>query len=227
MTDDAPVSGLGHNSGIPAEQVRDHLGIVFASYVPRRDEMIASAGRAKIDSNDAVGKAGDLRALISTFRARLEDRVDETIEPHVQAERLGKAMFQNWVTGLDKADRELAQAVEKFRADQRDAAKRQQDEQRAEEAARRAALAKPIEVPAPAPTPIALPAVRGDYGSRTGDRKVQNFEIKDVRKVDLRVLKHPKVAEAMQAACRDIYKIDKKITGVVVHEDMTTTVRKK
>ena len=71
-----------------------------------------------------------------------------------------------------------------------------------------------------------MPAARGDLGSRTGDRKRQIFTIADPRKLPLDVLNHEAVAKAIQQACRDVYRVKKKIKGVVITEDVGTSVRK-
>lgn len=224
---------MGHNSGIPADMVRDELGIALKGFEARKKELLESAGRMpKITDNDLVGKAGDLQALISRLIDSIGYRYDEIIEPYQTAIAAGRGMRDRFGEDLFAAKEKAKRDVDAFRADQRRIAKEEQDKQREAEAALRAkaAAAKPAEAPAPvAPTPatpIRLAPVVGDYGSRTGDRAKQIFTIADPRKLPLDILNHSAVMDAIQRACRDLYKVKKTIKGVVITTDATTTVRK-
>jgi hypothetical protein len=229
MTD---TRGIGDNSGQPAEIVRDQLAAMLAmphgigqSFEQRKAELIASAGRCAVTDNDSVGRAGDLQAMIVRLLDAVDQRVTEIAEPHALAVGAVRAGRERFAADLLTAQASVRALVDAFRDDQRKKAKEAADQQRADEAARRQALklAEPAD-PASAPA-VALPAVKGDFGSRTGDRKVKTYSWKDPRKVDLLVLNHAAVQEAMQRACRDLNKVQATIKGVTITEGAATTVR--
>jgi hypothetical protein len=218
-------AGLGHNSGTPAEMVQAELGEALLQFTKRRDDLVGSAGRVVITDNDQLGRASDLHSMIVVLLDRIDAARADAVEPHRQAQAAGMAVAEKFAADLFDAKRAVREAIDKFRADQREAAEKAQAEQAAAEAVLRAA--KKLAEKAPEPTqPIALPAVKGDYGSRTGDRKVKTYSWKDVRKVDLQVFKHPKVVEAMQAACRQLDQAGVTLKGVTIDNGYATTVRK-
>jgi len=226
--------GIGHNSGTPADMVMAELGEKLVEYHKRRTDLLGAVERCSVTDNDTIGKAGDLIAMIGRLVSVVEARAEEVFEPHVLAVNAGRAARDKWTAELSAGAWSVRAKIDAFRAEQRKKAREQQEEQ---EAIAAAALAKAreaeapaaIEPPAPAPTPAApikLRAVRGDLGSRVGDRDVSIFTIKDPRKVDIQVLNHPKVQEAMQAACRALDRAGVKIKGVIKETTLATTVRK-
>ena len=235
MRDDPnPRIAIGDNSGEPAEIVRDQVAAIFAAlnasgktFEERKAELIVSAGRAVITDNDSVGRAGDLQGMIARLLETVEHRVTEIVEPYRMAVVAARAQQDRFGADLVAANGKVRAAVDQFRSDQRAKAAAAAEQQRADEAARRAALALEAAPAAAEPTVIALPAVKGDFGSRTGDRKVKTFAWADPRKVDLKVLNHSAVKKAMEQACRDLAKVQDKIKGVIITEGAATTVRTK
>jgi hypothetical protein len=234
------MSGIGHNSGEPAEVVRDQMNAAIdtpqangRTLRQRRDDLIAAAGRVeKITDNDMVARAGDLQAMMSQLGERVEAREWDAVESFALGVKAGQSLRLTFIAPLEKARLEVRAKVEAFRTEQRDLAAQQQREQDEQQRAARAAKAAGGRAAAPAPSPpveeqrIALPAVRGDLGSRTGDRKVDVFTIADPRKLDMDILTSERVTAAIQQACKDLYRVKKKIKGVVVTQDFATTVRK-
>ena len=222
----------GHNSGaVPADVVRDQIDAMLDSFKPRREELLASEARAVISDNDAVGRAGDLSAMMKVLIDRIQSRRQEIEEPYDQAVNVARRATARVTDELIAARERLSGKVEAFRNDQREKAKKAQEEQRQrEQELRDAAAAQAPESTAPLPTPeqspIALPKVIGDMGSTTSDRKVKVFTIPDPKKVDREVLNHPKVIAAMQQVCRDLYKVRKTIRGVVITDDVKAQVRR-
>lgn len=226
-------AGIGHNSGDPIEMLRERIATGLTPLSARAKTLLDSCSRVSITDNDAVGRAGDLQAMLATVVERAQAVVEDEARDFHHGVAVSKRMFEEFAGPIDTARLKVRDQVSAFRQEQRAAAVKAQQEQRAAEKRLREAAAA-VEHPTDVtmvphqeePITVALPAVRGDYGSRTGDRRVKVFVIADPRKLDLKVLNHPKVAEAIQQACRDLSKIQSKIKGVVVHQDHATTVRK-
>ena len=224
--------GPGHNSGAqPHEIVSDEITVMLASFQRRTDELIASETRAKVENNDDVGRAGDLSAMMRVLIERIGSRRDEIEEPYSLAVNVARRRTGEAIDKIIAARERLTDKVDKFRNDQREKIRLAQQQQRdAEAKLREAAEAKTPGLiatpPEPESSPITLPKVIGDMGSTTSDRKVKIFTIADAKKVDTKVLNHPKVIEAIRSVCRDLAKVQPTIKGVVITEDFASTVRK-
>jgi hypothetical protein len=190
------------------------------SIAARIDELLASARRApeEIKDQEIAGKPvtgekiaggmGDLCKQARDVAARLETARDKHNRPLLNAQRALKARADGLISPLLAEIAKLRKRLDDHAAaeDQRrrDEERRAAEARRIAEEAAAAALteqgmedqiehvAPPAPVAAP-PTPIA----RGDYGSRVGTRTVYEHEIESVRKLPDRLLKHPKIIEAL------------------------------
>lgn len=238
---DQPAADVGHNSGVaPAELVADEITSVLLQYEERRNALVSAAAARKVTDNDSIGRAADTQTLIRTLRDAIWARAKEVAQPYSNAVETAKTRTQRFLVDLEQADADLAQKVEDCRADQRRRATLQREEQRRMEEALRPPVEEEVSPqidsgPAPRrradPLPpvegaVSLPAVRGDYGTRVGDRTVTTYVYKDPRKLPVEVLNAPAVAKAIQAALRAYAKLHPVIKHVTVETDMATTTRR-
>lgn len=232
---------VGHNSGVdPAELVADEIASVLLQYKDRRDALVSAAATRKVTDNDSIGRAADTQTLIRTLRDAIWARAKEVAQPYTNAVETAKTRTQRFVVDLEQADADLTQKVDDCRAEQRRRATLQREEQRRQEQALRPPVEEEVSPqidsgPAPRrradPLPpvegaVSLPAVRGDYGTRVGDRTVTTYVYKDPRKLPLDVLNAPAVAKAIQASLRTYAKLHPVIKHVTVETDMATTTRR-
>ncbi len=220
---------IGDNSTAvaPAEIIGDEIVRMLAGFDERRRTLLDSFGRIDLKDNEDVGKAGSLKGMIATLIERVVDRAQEIAEPHTQAVSVARRKTDSYLTDLMAAKAQIDAKVDAFRNEQRKKAAAAQQKQADEVAQMRAAAGKPVEPAQPVEAQkIALPKVVGDLGGTVSDRKKTEFQIPDPRKVAKEILEHPKVAEAMQAACRDLYRIKKTIKGVIIVDGVGTQIRK-
>jgi hypothetical protein len=173
-------------------------------------ELLASAGRApKCDSQTVAGQIGDLCKLAGDVTKRLDAAREKHNRPILTAQRNLKAKADGLIAPLTSAIAKLRDDLNRFTREEtarRDAERRAQEEEarrlREEQeriAAERAEAGQPaapqveIMVPRAEPEPIA----RGDYGARVGTQKAWFHEIESVRQLPDRILKNPRVIEAL------------------------------
>jgi hypothetical protein len=178
----------------------------------RIEELLASAGRApeKCESESVAGAMGDLCRQARDVGKRIEEIRERHNRPLLNAQRTLKGRADSVLAPLDEAIAKIRRRLDDWAAAE---ARRVAEEMRKEEEARRvaedaarAAIKEqgleeqiPEDQPifaTPAPKPAA-PIARGDLGSSVGGRKVWKHEIESVRQLPDRILKHPKVVEAL------------------------------
>lgn len=218
----------------------------------RIEELLASAGRAPAEIKDQeiggklikapqiVGMMGDLCKQSREVAARLEAARDRHNRPLLNAQRALKGKADGLITPLNDAIAKIRRMLDDFA---RAEAAREAEERRKEEEARRIAedaaraavaeaglaevLPEPM-APPPPPPAHAAPMGRGDYGARVGTQKFFRHEIESVRKLPDRLLKHPKVVEALdKLIASEIRAASGKceITGVRIWQDTKAAVR--
>jgi hypothetical protein len=217
---------LASNSSVPpSEIVADEIEAALAAFKERADALVKSAAEREVTDNDSIGRAADVRSMIQTLSDAVWMRAREIAEPHQRAVSTAKTRTERFLADLVGADQQLMQRIADCRHAQRQRAAAQAAEQRAREAELRAAAPEPVS-PQIDSAPVSLPAVRGDYGSRIGDRAVTTFTYADPTKLPLEVLNAPAVAKAIQAALRAYAKLNPNIPGVTANADLATSHRR-
>lgn len=223
---DELAAAAGHNSGItPAELVADEIESALTQFVDRAKALVKSAEARTVTDNDEIGKAADIRSMIKTLTDSIMVRAREVAAPHHQAVQTVKGRTERFLADLETADAALVQKISTCREDQRVKAQRQRDEQAAAEAALRPAHVEPVN-PQIDSAPVSLPAVKGDYGSRVGDRKLTTYAYADPRKLPRAVLDMPEVEKAIQSALRAYAKVHALPKTVTAIAGVTTTHRR-
>lgn len=218
---------LGHNAAIPAEAVGDQIDAAIGAFKARLDALVKDAGDRAVTDNDSIGRAADVRSMIRALNEAVDARGREIAEPHGRAVAVVRTRVERFLAPLVTADAALEQRISACRAAQRERARKQAQEQADREATLRvdAGVASPQIDMAP-PTAMPLPAVRGDYGSRVGDRTVTTYVYSDVRALPLDVLNAPDVAAVIQKVLRVYAKLHREIPGVEVTTGLKTSHRR-
>jgi hypothetical protein len=230
---------VGHNSGVePAEIAGDEINSVLTQFEARRDALVKAATDRTVTDNDEIGKAADIISMIRTLDETIWARAKEVAEPNSRAVETVKNRTARFVADLATSMSVLDQRIKDLRDVQRQRAQAQRDEQRQREAALRPdpepvnpqidsaprrRRAVPVEQPE---APVSLAPVKGDYGSRVGDRALTTYVYADARKLPKAVLDAPAVEKAIQTALRAYVKLHKMPKGVTANADLTTTHRR-
>jgi len=211
-------------------------------YHARISELLASTARVPTELNDELaGKVGD---LCKQVRA-IEQAVDGVRMKHnrqlLDAQRSLKGKSDGMLAPLLQALAPIRQRLDRFVADQarkaeearraaaEAARKAQEEEQRRRDEAAAAGRTEeahaPMPVIEPAPAPPA-PIMRGDLGSTVSARSVWHHEIESVRQLPDRLLKHPRVLEALdKVVAAEIRSGARDIKGVRIWEEKAAAVR--
>lgn len=168
------------------------------------EELVASAGRApRCDSDVIAGKIGDLCKQTSTVTKLVNDTREKYNRPLLTAQKTLKGKADGLLAPLIAAADRLRADLNRFTREEN---QRRAEEQRLrEEEARRAREALERENIAPeviadiveAPKVEKAPIARGDYGATVGTTTKWFHEIESVRQLPDRLLKHPKIIEAL------------------------------
>ena len=194
-------------------------------------ELLESAQKAPaIDSDTVAGKVGDLCKMASDVSKRIEAEREKHNRPLLNAQRSLKAKADGIYAPLAAEIARLRTGLNAFMAEQ---ARKADEERRAREAeARRQqeaarAAAQPDEpLPPIVAEKVDAPVARGDLGSRVGTRTVWKHEIESVRQVPDRLLKHPKVVEALSSVIgAEIRSGIREIKGVRIWSEREASVR--
>jgi hypothetical protein len=194
-------------------------------------ELLASAQRAPaIDSQAIAGKVGDLIKQTSDVSKRIENVRESHNRPLLNAQRALKAKADGIFAPLANEIAKLRQSLTTFMAEETrkaDEARRaaEAEARRLQEEAR--AKAEPNEPHAPIePEKVEAPVARGDLGARVGTRTVWKHEIESVRQVPDRLLKHPKVLDALNIViAAEIRGGCREIKGVKIWSEHEASVR--
>lgn len=204
----AAAATIGHNSPpSPIEELRAQLAEDTAKLIARKDELLASAGRAPeiILDDETAGKVGDLIKLIMAAQKAAETARTSAKEPHLEAGRAVDGFYKSALLDpLDRAKRIVqgrlssfleAKALAARRAAEAEAKRQREESERlAAEAAARAddikmdqavvAETRAIEAEALAEAkPAELSQTRGDYGSVSGLRTTWEYEVTDIAQI--------------------------------------------
>jgi hypothetical protein len=218
------LAGAGHNSGAtPAELVGDEIDSALAQYVDRSTALVKSATDRVVTDNDSIGRAADTQAMIRALQDTIWARAKDVAAPHTTATNVVKSRTERFLADLAQADEMLTGKIRDCRTAQRARAAAAREEQRQMEAEMRGPEVVNPQVDS---TPIALPKVRGDYGSTVSDRALTTYVYADARKLPKALFEMPVVADAIQKALKVYMKAHPKTKGVTASTDMTTTHRR-
>jgi hypothetical protein len=192
------------------------------------------------DSEDMAGRYGDFIKMVSAATKAIEAEREKHNRPILTAQRALKARADSYTAPLAEAGTRVRRLLDGFMAEQARIAaeKRRQAEEEARKAAqaeldRRAAaeegdaafaeVAPLVEI---RPAEIEKPVARGDYGARVGTMTVWLHEITSVRQLPDRLLKHPKVMEALdKVVAAEIRGGAREIKGVRIWDEQRAAVR--
>lgn len=171
----------------------------------RIETLLSSAAKCpeKIEDDATAGKAGDLVKLVRQVEKAIEDAREKHNRQLIDARNALKGKADGIFAPLGDAIASVRQRLNAFMQEQ---ARKVEEQRRAnEEAARRAAEAARATAPPdePAPevvveaAPVARPIARGELGAKVGTVTVWHHEIESVRQLPDRLLKHPKVIDAL------------------------------
>lgn len=198
-------------------------------------DLVEAAARApKCDSEGVAGKLGDFCKQARDVEKRVNDTREKYNRPLLNAQKTLKGKADGLLAPLLSAVGKLRDELNRFARDE--AARRAEEQRKAEAEAQRAREALERENIAPeviaqvveTPKVEAAPIARGDYGSRVGTTTVWHHEIESVRQLPDRLLKHPKVVEALdKLIAAEIRAASGKCTikGVRIWSDQAAVVR--
>jgi hypothetical protein len=238
---EAPLDGRDprHDNQPPLEErlLMDFAEDLEDQGVTRKiSDLVNSAGNApRCDSEEIAGKIGDFCKQAREIEKRVNDTREKYNRPLLTAQKTLKGRADGLLAPLLAAAAKLRDDLNRFTREE--AARRAEELRKREDEARRArealereniapeVIAEIIEEPTRAkPAPIA----RGDYGSRVGTTTVWFHEIESVRQLPDRLLKHPKVVEALdKLIAQEIKSASGKleIKGVRIWSDQQAVVR--
>lgn len=238
----------GHNKP-PLEddvraQFRENLLSERADFLTRVSALEAASGRVKVDSEDTLGKAGDLVRFIRAAQKHVDAVHVETKAPYLAAGRVCDAEKNDLTARLEAARRKAAGPMDAYVA-QREAERRaeqarleQQQREQAEaararqaeiEAAAKAGEPEPEADLAPIAEPVVIPKkqpVRSDLGTSVGAKQVWRSKVEDYAKAWREVKSDPKVIEAIDAAVQRQVKAGKReLKGVTIWPESQAVAR--
>jgi hypothetical protein len=204
--------------------------------IERAKELAEAAARAPdCDSKENAGKIGDFVKQCRVFEQALEAVREKHNRPLIDARAQLKARTDAIFLPISEAVANLRERLNAFmrvegervererRAAEEEANRLRQEQQtRAEETGVETAN---VEI---APRRVEAPVARGNYGARVGTRVVWKHEIESVRQLPDRLLKHPRVVEALDKLIAAEIKAASgkcEIRGVRIWEDQAAVVR--
>lgn len=209
-----------------------------------RVEQLVTRGNAAgpCTDTDLAGRYGDFIRMAGEAVKRIEAEREKHNRPLLTAQRTLKTKADAITAPLVQASNNVRRQLDAFMAEERRKeveARRQAEEQAriareaaAAEARRQAEErgADPDEVVVPAveieATPVEAPVARGDYGARVGTTTKWRHEIISVRQLPDRILKHPKVVEALEKVVgAEVRGGAREIKGCRIWDDQVVSVR--
>lgn len=212
------------------ERAAEDARLALADMLPRQQELLAACGRAVVEDDETIRRAGDQVGLCNAWMEEAERRANDVRQPYSEAVDAVDAQAERVLAPMRAAIQRLKERVAQCRKDMRARAAAQATEQRQIEAQLRARAAgttspAPVRVEEVKPAEIQLEKVRGDYGSRVFDRKIWKATIVDARVLPDTILKAPDVVAALEKAVLRLHKLQPEIPGATVEQDFATSVR--
>lgn len=192
-------------------------------------ELLANAAKAPpCDSEAIAGKIGDFCRQASEIEKHVNAAREKHNRPLLNAQRALKGKADELVGPLLSAVARLRTDLNAFMAAEARKAREEQARRDREAMEARAAaaevapqLAEQIQA-----APVEKPIARGELGAKVGTRKVWHHEIESVRQLPDRLLKNPRVIEALdKVIAAEIRAGTKEIKGCRIWSEDEAVVR--
>lgn len=169
----------------------------------RIETLLASAGKCpeKISDGVTAGKAGDLVKLAREVEKAIEAARETHNRPLLDAQRALKAKADGTFAPLAESINTVRSRLNAYMQEEARKAEEQRrlaaEEARRQQEAARAAAEPDEPLPPIVPEHVEKPVARGELGAKVGTVTVWHHEIESVRQLPDRLLKHPKVIDAL------------------------------
>lgn len=207
-------SSLAHDASTNSPPLSERIMLDFDEDLAklgikgRIEKLLESAAKCpeKIEDPTTAGKAGDLVKMARTVENAIEEARERHNRPLIDARTALKSRADGTFAPLANAIEPVRERLNAFmQAESRKAAEAARiaaEEARKAEDAARARIAENTDLKELPPVRIEppkflKPVARGDLGAKVGTRKVWHHEIESVRQLPDRLLKHPKVIDAL------------------------------
>lgn len=215
---------MGHNLGVSPEIAAEAMRRALAPWQDRRAEFERKANTAVVDCQDAAAAAIDFVRMARALAEKADGLIVEVQGPYAEAAAAAKAVGQQFIESVESSVRKVEGALKAYNEERKLRAAAQQAEQERAEARLREAAGAPAQIPTPAPSRRRKAApIRTDLGGLMVEQDRWTVEVVDVRKVPVRVLRSPKVMEAIRIVARDFMKNGDAVPGCK-RVDVTTTL---
>lgn len=248
LTAEPPVTR--HHNAPPLEEriameFRDALLEDQPNFLARLDEFVAAVDRAEVADDETLGKAGDLAKMLRAAKAHVDETHKAVKQPYLDGGRAVDAEKNRLSTVITDAAYRLSDVMNKFMAE-REAKRRQEEQERLAEERRQAELAAQaerdrqaalgennpeaiaeIESVAMAPAAVARPEpVRSDAGATVSSKTVWNSDVEDMAKAFKAVKGDEKVQQAIRdAVARLVRAGQREIAGVRIWSTVQAVAR--
>ncbi len=236
-------AGIGHNlPPTTLEMVQADLAEKHGALVARKDDLVASAGRAPatVEDDETAGRVADLIRLISTCSKTADAARVGAKEPYLEGGRVVDGWFKNVTTPLAETKAKLERPLNTYLVSKaaQEKARREAEAKALEEAAAReaAAMTTPAQLDAAVAIetkaaevresvtekPADMARTRGDYGSVATLRTAWTFEVLAPQLVPRHYLmvNEAAIKAAVKAGARD-----GEIPGVRIYQGQRAIVR--
>jgi hypothetical protein len=210
---------IGHNSGLPHEEVLDELSAIEKAFLA----WLASIGAISTEEHDA--KAETFRTRLGALQKKADGIRDSQKRPHLEAGREIDALWKPIVSRADEAKRAVGTAATPYRQ-AREAARlkakreaREAADKAAREAQAAAAAAAQAGLPPPPPVEVAAP-VEPPRPIKTGLRTVKVLVLTDPIAAVTEILRiapeQRDIIDAIRVAARRLIDAGKPIPGTEI-----------
>ena len=238
---DNPRAVIGHNvSPDPLDDEIHRWVREFGAEIDKRGDELA---RAKIEDEEAAGRATTLAAIFADIAEAADNKREEIKKPYLTATRKIDSSFKVVIEAAEAAKKKLVSIIDGWRNEQRRIA--EEERQRlAQEAAEKAAAAAAAQASgqtftaarlqaqadaasAAAEAPAVAPRVTSAYGQTAGGRTEWKFMVLERGKLPTHVKNHPDVLKAQDAVIAKLVRGGtRELAGVKIYSEEKTVVRR-
>lgn len=206
----------------------DEARVALQPLQERADALAAALKNVNIRDEEDLRRTADKIALSRALREEADKRLDPIRTPYRDSDVAVRNVGSTFASKLAPGERDAQNAINSFRARQREAAAKAKQDQ----LDREAQLRKEAGLDAPAApqvraADVKLESVRGDLRSQVFDRAVIEVRIVDPRALPDTILNAPGVVQALEKAVRQMAKLTKDITGAEITDGQASSVKVK